>query len=186
MQVTVTKITDYELMNEACGTTIGKENTSPDPLSIYKAEHSPIRTQMFKVNMVGIPTFVSAHFVRHKIGVEHFVKSNREDRKGDGEANRLTSVNHLFHANAQALINMARKRLCFMAHRTAREVMAHIRQGVSEHDLPLAHAMVPDCIYRGCVCYELRCCRNIPHIVHWKDKGAPAWGWNNAAHSEEE
>ena len=184
MEIVVAKLTDYELMNEACGETIGKENTSPDPLSLYKSEHSPIRTQVFKVRMIGIPTFVSVHFVRHKIGVEHFVKSNREDRNGNGKADRDTPVNHLFHANAQALISMARKRLCFMAHRTAREVMAHIRQGVSEHDLPLAHAMIPDCIYRGCVCYELRCCRNIPHVVHWKDKGAPAWGWNNVAYKE--
>lgn len=185
MEVIVDKLTTYDLMNECCGVTINRDNVSPDPGKMYRAEHSPIRSQIFKVRMENIPTFVSVHFCRHSVGISHYVRSNREDRGGNGKADRDTPVTHLMILNAQALISMARKRLCFMAHRTAREVMAHIRQGVSEHDLPLAHAMVPDCIYRGCVCYELRCCRNIQHVVHWKDKGAPAWGWNNVAYELE-
>lgn len=44
--VTVRKLTDRDLMLEACESTfIGKSNQSL--LSIYKSEHSPARTQLF-------------------------------------------------------------------------------------------------------------------------------------------
>lgn len=161
MQVTVTKLTDYNLMNKACGYTINKENVSPDPFKMYKSEHSPIRTQIFIVEMIEIPTFVSVHLVRHKIGVEHFVRSNRPDRGGDGEANRMTPVNHMMFINAQELINMARKRLCNKASPETIRAMLAIKNGVDLADPALAKAMVKDCDYRG-DCYELRPCK--PHM----------------------
>lgn len=124
---------------------------------MYLSEHSPVRTQMFVVEMTNILSFVSVHLVRHKFGVEHFVKSNRSDRGGNAGANRLSQVNHLMILNAQALINMARKRLCGKASDETQDVMRHIKAGVAAVDPDLAACMVPECVYRG-ACYEFQSC----------------------------
>lgn len=99
------------------------------------------------------------HLVRHKIGVEHFVKSNRDDRGGAGDdlVTRNSPVNHAMLINAQGLINMARKRLCFKAHEKTRKVMEAIRAQVALVDPDLAVYMVPECIYRN-GCHELKSC----------------------------
>lgn len=157
MEIIVEKLTNYALMNECCGVTINRDNVSPDPYAMYKSEHSPIRSQLFKVRMENIPTFVSVHLVRHHVGVDHWVRSNREDRGGNGKADRDTPVTHLMILNAQALISMARKRLCNKASEETRDVMYAIRDGVSRVDFALASAMVPDCVYRH-QCHELKPC----------------------------
>lgn len=156
MQVTCAKLTNRALMNRACSMTSGREANVPLG-KMYLAEHSPIRTQLFWIEMEDIPTFVSVHLVRHKIGVEHFVRSNREDRGGNGEATRMTPVNHAMLINAQALITMSRKRLCGKAHPTTREVMRRIKDAVRGCDPDLAEHMVRECEYRG-FCTELQSC----------------------------
>lgn len=161
MKITVKKLTDEKLMQRACQFTIDKE-TNISLEKIYQCEHSPARTQMFWVEMSDIPTFVSVHFVRHKIGVEHFVKSNRDDRGGNGKEDRNTPVNHAMLINAEALITMARKRLCKKAHQKTVEVMEAIRQAVGDEDLELYKRMVKNCIYRG-GCYELVSCGSPKH-----------------------
>lgn len=155
MNIQVEKITNENLMRKACEFTINAQSKMTLP-RIYQCEHSPMRTQMFIIEMYDIPTFVSVHFVRHKHGVEHFVKSNRDDRNGV-MADRLTPVNHMMFLNAQALINMARKRLCSQAHTDTTQVMRMIRDGVLSVDPALAQFMVPECIYRN-GCHELRPC----------------------------
>lgn len=161
MKITVKKLTDEKLMQRACQFTINKE-TDISLKKIYQCEHSPVRTQMFWVEMFDIPSFVSTHLVRHKIGVEHFVKSNRDDRGGTGHEDRNTPVNHAMFINAEALISMARKRLCRKAHKKTVEVMEAIRQAVGEEDLDLYKRMVKNCIYRG-GCYELVSCGSPKH-----------------------
>jgi len=155
-RVTAEKLTDAGLLRRACEMTMrgGKSNASLQ--DIYRCEHSPIRTQMFWVEMVGIPTFVSVHLVRHKIGVEHFVMSNRDDRGGRTDVGRYSPVNHGMLVNAQALINMARSRLCFKAHQEAVWVMTMIKAAIADVDVDLAGYMVRNCEYRG------RCVENVP------------------------
>ena len=157
MQVVVEKITGIDLMREACEFTINAESTMTLQ-KIYRAEHSPLRTQLFVVKMRNIPSFVSVHFVRHKVGVEHYVRSNREDRASNsGDEGRWAQTNHMMVINAQAMINMARKRLCSKAHKITIAVMSMVRDGVYEIDPDLGNFMVHDCIYRG-RCVELRTC----------------------------
>ena len=161
MNVTVEKITGPDLMRRACSCTIDRDSKA-SLSAMYRAEHSPIRTQLFWVEMT-IPTFVSVHFVRHKHGVEHFVKSNRDDRGGE-EANRHTPVRHGMLINAQALINMARKRLCGQAHDETKKAMALIRAGVAAVDSELAQFMVPECVYRSGFCPEIKPCGRVAHV----------------------
>ena len=157
MQITVTKITDKALLDLACSYTVNKTVSVKDMQAFYMSEHSPIRCMMFAVEMKDIPSFVSTHLVRHKIGVEHFVQSNRADRGGNANADRNTLINHLMVLNAQALITMARKRLCSKASTETQEIMAAIANKVYEVDAALAMCMLPECEYRG-GCTEMNSC----------------------------
>lgn len=94
--VNVKKLTDVELMHEACNSTFTGESKQ-SLLSIYKSEHSPARTQMFWVTCENIPLFVSTHLLRHHVGSQPFALTHRNDRKGGKAPNiyiseRLTEL----------------------------------------------------------------------------------------------
>lgn len=79
--VSVRKLTDADLMREACQMTfIGKSHQSL--LSIYKTEHSPVRSQLFWVKFEGIPLYISTHLLRHHVGSVPFQLTCRSDRQG--------------------------------------------------------------------------------------------------------
>ena len=52
-------------------------------------------------------------------------------------------------ANAQALINISRKRLCNCASKETREAWKQVKEEVRKIDPVMADKMVPECIYRG-------------------------------------
>ncbi len=158
VKIHITKLTDMALAQRACSFTNHMKESKIDAQKLYRCEHSPIRTQLFWIEMFNIPTFVSVHFVRHSIGVTHFVESNRDDRGGQEEVDRMTPVNHAMLCNAETLINMARKRLCYKAHSLTREVMYQIKETISSIDYELSCFMVPNCIYRGGICSEIKPC----------------------------
>lgn len=158
MRITARKITDEWLMRQACDFTRGNlEPTSQMTLdAMYRCEHSPARTQLFTIEMRDIPTYVSVHLTRHKVGVEHFVQSNRN--RDNTAIHRDTPINHMMLLNAQALINMSLVRLCRSADLQTRTVWVHVRNAVHTVDPDLAKYMVPKCTYRGSVCHELKPC----------------------------
>jgi hypothetical protein len=119
------------------------------------SEHSPIRVATYRIVMT-VPYWVSVHFCRHKIGVEHFVTSRREDITGEKRSDQ-DLVNHEMIINAQALITMARKRLCGKASDETKKVMMLIKESVFKIDRPLFRSMNPDCVYRG-QCNEMTPC----------------------------
>ena len=127
---------------------------------IASMEHSPLRCMMYWVELRDIPTFVSVHFVRHKIGVEHFVTSKRDDRRVDPEevVDRMTPVNHGMLINAHALIQIARKRLCPASHRKTVHVWRKLKKAVAVHHPEVAMHMVPECVYRNGICPEYKEC----------------------------
>jgi hypothetical protein len=162
MRIYITKLTDVDLLRQACKlTTHGQTDSMMSLDKIYRCEHSPCRTQLFWIELLGIPTSVSVHLVRHKIGVEHFVQTMRDDRGADAVADRNTPVNHGMLINAQELINIARKRLCMGAHAKTRLVVESIKDHLKPIDPDLTKYMVPECTYRGDVCHELKPCGRI-------------------------
>lgn len=165
MKITVTPLTDMSLVHKACGSTLGTDTSNITFDAIMTCEHSPIRCLLFWVDMRDIPTFVSVHLVRHKIGVEHFVKSNRDDRGGSAKVDRDTPINHGMLINAQALVNMARRRLCMQAHPAARKVMQAIKDASPKE---LQKYLIPECEYRGNTCNELRYCGKPNMRPVWK------------------
>lgn len=91
--VSVRKLTDEELMKDACEMTFtGK--SGQNLLSIYKSEHSPARTQLFWVTAKNIPLFVSTHLLRHHVGSVPFQLTCRDDRNG-GNPGLITKLDSI-------------------------------------------------------------------------------------------
>lgn len=143
--------------------TVGKESTTL-PTSewikrLVEAEHSPIRELWFGIKMT-IPYWVSVHFVRHHIGVNHYVQTQRTDRTGidRNEKKQNDYVSHIMSVNAQELINMAHKRLCKQASMETRIVMRMIVDEVVKVSPYMKDVLVPLCVYRGGKCTEMFKC----------------------------
>lgn len=163
MKVTVKQATPWSRAYEAALMTEGKRTTK-EPIDEWKdkilmAEHSPIRMVEYDIYLEDIPSFVAMHLVRHHIGCEKFVVTNREDRRNVNpeEINRLTPVDMLMTCNAQALINISRKRLCNCASKETREVWKAVKEAIAEIDPIMARRMCRECIYRG-FCPERKPC----------------------------
>lgn len=170
MKVTIKELTGVDAMRRGCEMT-RKPGMSPSKMTrerIYQCDHSPARLIKYWIELHGVQTFVSTHLVRHKIGAEHYVESNRDDRGGAGDDNvtRDTPVNHGIDANASALMQISRKRLCYASHVKTVAVWRKVRNEMQAVDHDLAAAMAPECAYRG-YCPELRECRpGLARVLH--------------------
>lgn len=148
----------------AAYTTINKDAGDKEPTSLWKrrmllCEHSPIRHLQIMCKWHELMYWVSVHFVRHKIGIEHWVRTQREDRTGI-ERETLSQGNLVEHeilANAQAFINISRKRLCHQASKETREAWSEALNAIKDEQPEIFAVCVPDCIYRGW-CYEYKSC----------------------------
>lgn len=153
----------WEIVKNATMNTIGKKaGKYPDSQwkqKLLLAEHSPIRLIRFHWRWDDLPSWVSIHFVRHKVGIEHFVKSQRTDRTGidRNELPQGALVSHECEADAQALINISRKRLCNCASPETRTAWQLMKNEVEKVEPELAKCMVRECIYRG-FCPEMFSC----------------------------
>lgn len=151
-------------VKRAARTTINREGEGQYPTdewkkSILLAEHSPIRKIKFSWKWTGLKSWVSVHFVRHKIGIEHWVRTQRTDRTGVNrdELPQGSLVEHECEADAQALINISRKRLCNQASPETREAWKEVIEELRLRDPVLASVCVPECVYRG-TCVEMHSC----------------------------
>ena len=155
---------DWERCKDLALRTIGKKWTGSKVTELWKenmlkCRHSPIRTLMFTIEME-LPYYVSTHFVRHKFGVEHFVQSQRNDRQSNYDrdlAPQSAMVMHTMDINAEALMNMAHRRLCTQADITTRYVMTKICQEVIRLNPEFKKELVPQCEYLG-RCPEFMSC----------------------------
>lgn len=129
---------------------------------LVKAEHSPIRELWFGIKME-IPYWVSVHFVRHHIGVNHYVQTQRSDRTGINRDEKPQGeiVSHIMSVNAQELMFMAHKRLCKQASKETREVMKEIVKQVIEVAPYMKDVLVPLCVYRNGKCEEMFSCKEV-------------------------
>lgn len=145
-------------------TTINMEKGENEPTSHWKrkmllSEHSPIRQITIKAKWYDMKYWVSVHFTRHWLGITHWVRTQRSDRS-NMDRDRLEQaalIEHEFEANAQAIINISRRRLCNQASRETREAWIAFLNEIKEDQPELVDACVPDCVYRG-HCYEYKSC----------------------------
>lgn len=161
MNVTIKRLTPDWLFRRACEMTMHGQKSKISLAKLAQCEHSPLRTVQYWIEMEAVPSFVSVHFVRHHIGIEHFVQSMRDDLyiTPETKVDRDTPVRHGMLLNAHSLINIARKRLCYMAHPKAVAAMRRIVKQIQHIDPQLAPFLVPECVYRNGYCPELRECK---------------------------
>lgn len=192
MNITVTKLTDVDLLRKANSFTSVKDSHMSLRIA-YMLGHFPIRTQLWWVEMTDIQLFCCSQFVRSHIGIHFYHRSKRTDRGGmdfhkvcEDLANGLASAfdmdcsnvmdelchkvndlpNHFdryaptdcaFLCNSEALINMARKRLCSKTSKETREIVRTICDLVKEQDSNLYPHLVRSCVAFG-VCKESKPC----------------------------
>lgn len=156
---------NWPKVKRSARTTISREGEGKYPTDSWKknillAEHSPIRRIRFSWKWTNLKSWVSVHFVRHWLGIVHWVTTQRVDRTGKNrdDSPQSTFVEHECEANAQALINISRKRLCSQASKETREAWEQVKKEVEKKDPILASVMVKECIYRG-FCPELYGCK---------------------------
>lgn len=86
------------------------------------------------------------------------------------EFDRYAPTDLSFIINAEALMNMAHKRLCSKASPETRELMAMIKHEIEVVDPALARHLVPMCVYRGGICSEPNSCGYTKQIKLNDDK----------------
>ena len=162
-------VPSWKRVLNAARRTVGKAPIDKEPSERFKkkillAEHSPIRLLEYDWSWNDIQQWITAHFVRHHEGCEKFVHTQRVDRnealkglkRDDLPQGLLNDMD--MTANAQAFINISRKRLCNCASKETREAWQLVIDRLKEIDPALASVCVPECIYRG-FCPEFdRCC----------------------------
>lgn len=155
---------DWQWAKTCTLNTVGKSSTKL-PTSEWKekliaSEHSPLREIWFGFKMV-IPYWVSVHFVRHHIGVNHYVQTQRSDRQDQYDRNKATQdtlVSHIMSVNLQELVFMSHKRLCKQASPETRGVMQELCKLAIEAVPELEGYLVPLCRYRNGKCTEFFPC----------------------------
>ena len=156
---------NWQDVKNAAMNTVGKDKgvypTAAWKKKILLAEHSPIRLMQFAWKWSDLPYWVSVHIVRHKIGIEHFVSTQRTDRTGVDRTERPQNapVLHQCQANAQALITISRKRLCSGASAETRQAWQLLKDEIAKVEPELASCMVRECVYRG-FCPEMNPCED--------------------------
>lgn len=144
------------------GKTTTKLPTEEWKVKLLESEHSPIRTLWFGFKLE-IPYWVSVHLVRHKIGVEHFVQSQRDDRNNSdiprAEKPQGEMVSHIIYMNAQEFMFFARRRLCKQASPETQEVARMMVDAAVAANPEFKTVLVPNCVYRNGKCTEMFPCK---------------------------
>lgn len=143
---------------DAARTTISLDNgdkeISPEYMrKMYMCEHSPIRIMTYNVLLKNVPYAYAMHLVRHNIGFTPFVSTQRDDRVKDSiprkDKGQEEYVMLRFIGNAQAIMNISRKRLCTGASIETRLIWKAVLFEIAKYDKPLVDCCVPECVYRG-------------------------------------
>ena len=163
---------DWQEVVDDCRSTVSKPQLGHEPSEKFKrsiliAEHSPIRDLSFRWRWDGIKSWVATHFARHHW--ECRISTQRTDRTGvpRDKLPQDAPVTFVGEANAQALIDTMRKRLCFQAAPETRKYAEDLKSAIKEIDPQIAFVLVPNCVYRA-GCPEMNCCgfyRNLCKVM---------------------
>lgn len=159
---------DWMLVKECTLVTIGKTPTTP-PSSEWKrrileARHSPIRELKFVYKISDVPYWVAMHLVRHHVGCQPYVKTQRNDRQrvyDRTDAPQSSPVSMIWSLNAEALQVIANKRLCSQAAVETRAVVRSMCDLAVKACPELDGLLVPMCEYNGGVCHEFTPCGRV-------------------------
>jgi len=130
---------------------------------ILRARHSPIRFLQFSFDLT-VPYWVSVHLCRHHVGIQPYVQSQRNDRQSEYDRNKAPQdapVNMIIDCNAEALITLANKRLCFKASDETHRVVEKMRALALQTNPEFRHELVPMCVREGGRCNEMKPCGRV-------------------------
>lgn len=190
---------DWIRVVNAARRTWGKKPLNREPSDKFKreillAEHSPIRLLEYDFTIEDIRQWVTVHLVRHHEGCEKFVHTQRQDINDEIEkvtANVIKALSdvgmnrdgwkerdYLFQGegndmdmtcNAQAFINISRKRLCKgCASPETRQAWEIVIEMLKSVDPILAEKCVAECLYRGFCTERKRCCGYVNTTAYQK------------------
>lgn len=122
--------------------------------SAWGVPHSPLRVVIYRFYITDLPYYVHVHLVRHHIGVQFYVQSQRGNSLR-AEEKQDALINVIMDINANSLINMAKARLCKKAAKETRLVLKAIKFALinngDKYDKTLAkHLCAPCEIYNQC------------------------------------
>ncbi len=180
---------DWIRVVNAARRTWGKDPIDHEPSDKFKrqillAEHSPIRLLEYDFTIENIRQWVTVHLVRHHVGCEKFVHTQRQDINDQIEVvtKRIVEIlreegldnkwwrerDYMFQGagndmdmtcNAQSFMSISRKRLCFgCASPETRQAWQVVIDALEDVDPILAEKCVPECVYRGFCPETKRCC----------------------------
>ena len=128
---------------------------------MLRCRHSPIRKLWFSFYIKDIPYWLHTELVRHHVGIEKYVKSQRDDRNNNNipraEKPQGALVNMIIDINAESLMTLMNKRLCGCATKEMQELMLMIRKEVIWNNPEFTDFLVPMCKYHNC-CNEFNSC----------------------------
>lgn len=122
------------------------------------SEHSPIRSLEIIWEWRDLPYWISVHFVRHHIGITHYVSSQRNDIQklyDRRKAPQDSLVNHRCVANFQAILNISRARLCICASKETRQAWNSFLDAIKEVEPELYRCCTKPCVYQNGLCKEV-------------------------------
>ena len=136
--------------------TMGRDSATPPSTDwlhrILEARHSPIRELWYRFELE-VPYWVSVHLVRHHVGFQPYVQSQRNDRQSSYDRTKAPQdapVIMRVSLNAEALMVLANKRLCNKASPETREVVREMCRQVEEKCPEFNGLLVPMCEYGRC------------------------------------
>lgn len=154
---------DWMFCKQCALVTVGKnavtEPTQEWKHDILEARHSPIRVLQFAFELE-LPYWVSVHLCRH-IHAQPFVKSQRNDRQSDYDRTKAPQdekVKMIWHMNAEELMTIANKRLCYKASKETRQIVQMMCDVVLQNCPEFNGLLVPMCKYHGGKCHEIIPC----------------------------
>lgn len=145
--------------------TAGKKAVNPPDydwkVKMLRCRHSPIRKLPFSFFISDMPYWLQTELVRHHIGIEKYVRSQRDDRNNDevprGKKPQDAPVNMIIDLNAETLMTIMNKRLCGAATKEMQELMLMIRKEVIKTNPEFKEFLVPMCLYIN-KCNEFSSC----------------------------
>jgi thymidylate synthase ThyX len=172
MEVSYVRLVDPKWIVGALQTTSGKDMYKvKDPsIELYRkllhtaggTVHSPIRVVMYRFYVEDVKAWVSTHYARHHVGAQPYIKAQRSIPNRD-ILPQGALVNMILDINANALITVAKARLCSCAAKETREVMVAIKNILAagdQYDQALADYLKPPCDWYN-TCFELKPCKEL-------------------------
>lgn len=145
--------------------TMGKDTETPPTQEfihkILRARHSPAKELLFKFELIDVPYWVSVHLVRHNIGVNWYVQSQRNDRQDKYDRNSARQdepITMRCTINAMELMHIANMRLCSKASKETHDLVQTMCRLVEENFPAIKGLLVPMCEYQGGRCDEIHPC----------------------------